>query len=336
MRRSFIRIICLLLLGVILVWSAVACGGDATDLTAQSSESTEITSEATENTSESASEESTSTETTAESSETDNTPEADDIPEHIIDEEKNGLAMEEFGKVIRNEKTMCYVPHNAPDFKNHYLNEIVGTDNTPSGQMRVDMDRDGVEELILVYQSRLMLLHFENECVFGHIFSNNTSETIYTDGSFAWSSDTELFGIEFGISRLSFDGGKVKYEELCRTEGFYKFYINGEQVSETKFNEFIDQNKKTNIAIAPFDTSFLDPNESKAIELACAHWNIKDGDIDATTGERYRVVCDGIDLSARYKVYLYCFVNNSYYECIEEALVNVHTGEILTVDPNGK
>lgn len=250
---------------------------------------------------------------------------------------QNELARQAYGMAIRNEINIYYPLIDVTTPRESYFERIRGREKgNPSRQAMVDMDKDGIKELILAYDNFLILLHFENDVVYGTDFDLESMETIYTDGSFSWSNTDDIFGYEYGISRVSFVNGIHKTEELCRTEGDSKFFISGVQVTKEQYNDYVNNVDRTPIKFTPFDTSFLDSNELKAIELASAHWNIKDGDFDSERGFRYRIICSG-KMGNLYRVSLYRFVYNSYYEHLEIASVNIETGEISTSEyPDGK
>ena len=198
------------------------------------------------------------------------------------------------------------------------------------------MDQDGIEDLILNYKSFLILLHYTNGVVYATNFASKSMETIYEDGSFSWSTNSDVFGYECGISKVLFINGTKKLKELCRIEGNSKFFIDGAQVTEEQYYEYIDTSNRVPVKFTPFDIAFLNSDELKAIELASAHWGIKDGDFDSEQGFRYRIICNG-KTGYFYSVSLYRFVYNNYYEHLEIALVNIDTEKIL-IDtyPEGK
>jgi hypothetical protein len=228
-----------------------------------------------------------------------------------VDEEKEGM------------------PENISDFENEALSRI--------GYALEDVNNDGIEELILSYDSFIILLHLENDKVYGTDFHLSSMETIYTDGSFSWSHTDDIFGYECGISRISFANGIKKVEELCRAEGNSKFFIGGIQVTKKQYNDYLNKSERTPIAFTAFDiTAFDTNNEWKAIKLASEYWGIKDGDFDPR-GLRYRIICKRKIDERWYEVSLYRFVYNRYYEHLEIATVNIETKEIkITKYPDGK
>ena len=251
---------------------------------------------------------------------------------------QNKMALQAYGKAIRNEINVYYPLINSATPSETYFERICGAEKgTPTAQALVDMDNDGIEELILSYDSFFILLHLENDKVYGTDFHLSSMETIYTDGSFFWSHTDDIFGYECGISRVSFVNGIKKVEELCRTEGDSKFFIGGVQVTKDKYYDYLDESERTPITFTTFDTDFLDGNELKAIKIASDYWGINDGDFDSERGLRYRVICKRKIDERWYEISLYRFVYNSYYEHLEIATVNIETKEIqVTPYPDGK
>jgi hypothetical protein len=275
------------------------------------------------------------TESTTDTSTNIPTDDITDAPTSSNKDAQNELARQAYGRAIRNEIKIYYP---EPPFE-AYFEKVCNTEKgDPSRQALIDMDGDGIEELILPYDSFVIILHFENDAVQAAVFESEAMETVYTDGSFFWSNNDGLFGYECGIGRLSFSNGITRSEELCRAESNSKFFIGGTKVTKEQYDEYFDKSARVPIEFTSLDASlFYSTDEIKAIELACAHWGIKDGDVDAERGFRYRVVSKGKSYGGQYTVSLYRFVYNSYYEHIEIATVNLETGEVfITPFPDAK
>ena len=271
-----------------------------------------------------------------------NTIVPDNTEDSVIDTVQNEQARQAYGMALRNEINIYYPILDSMTPAETYFERIRGVEKgNPTRQTLIDMDKDGVQELVLAYEYFYILLHFENGMVYGTDFDLNSMETIYTDGSFAWSHTDDIFGYECGISRVSFVNGLKKIEELCRAEGNSKFFISGIQVTKKQYNDYLNKSERTPIAftafdITAFDTDFLYNNEWKAIKLASEYWGIKDGDFDPQ-GLRYRIICKRKIDERWYEVSLYRFVYNSYYEHLEIATVNIETKEIkITKYPDGR
>lgn len=267
-----------------------------------------------------------------------NTIVPDNKEDSVIDSVQNEQARQAYGLALRNEIYVYYPLLNSATPSKTYFERICGTEKgDPTRQALIDMDKDGIEELILAYDSFFIILHFDNDIVYGTDFDLESMATIYTDGSFSWSNNDDIFGYECGISRVSFINGIKKVEELCRTEGNSKFFISGVQVTKKQYEDYLNKSERTPIAFTAFDTTILDGNKLNAIKLASEYWGIKDGDFDPERGLRYRVICKRKIDEQWYEISLYRFIYNSYYEHLEIATVNIETKEILvTPYPDGK
>ena len=255
---------------------------------------------------------------------------------------QNEIALHAYGKAIRNEINLYYPLLCSDTPSETYFERICGAEKgTPTAQALVDMDNDGIEELILAYDSFFILLHFENDKVYGTDFDFYSRETIYTDGSFSWSHTDNIFGYECGISRVSFVNGILKVEELCRTEGNSKFFIGGVQVTKDQHDDYLEESNRIPVKFTAFEMAIFENNENinelKAIQLASEYWGIMDGEFDPQRGLRFRVICNRKIDEKWYEISLYRFVYNSYYEHLEIATVNIETKEIqVTPYPDGK
>ena len=318
------------LLCLIMLLSLVSCNETNDELDAQLSDDAENT----------------TVQETPENTTVQETPENTIVPDNkedsVIDTVQNEQARQAYGMALRNEIKIYYpILDSMTPAETYFEGIYVVEKGNPTRQTLIDMDKDGIKELILAYDGVFILLHFENDIVYATDFHLSSMETIYTDGSFSWSHTDDIFGYECGISRVSFVNGRKKVEELCRTEGDSKFFISGIQVTKKQYNDYLNKSERTPIAftafdITAFDTAFLYNNEWKAIKLASEYWGIKDGDFDPQ-GLRYRIICKRKIDERWYEVSLYRFVYNSYYEHLEIATVDIETKEIkVTSYPDGK
>ena len=254
---------------------------------------------------------------------------ADQIPAPVIDTEQNRRARQAYVEVIRNERKMYYCWDDTIDPTEIYFDRMFTNQKSFQRHILIDMNGDGIEEMILFTGTVLIVLHFEDDKVYGFDTDHTAMQMIFADGSFYWYSYSAVFGNEVGISRLSFVNGKPKYQELCRRENNFKFYLDGISVTKEQFDEYVDNKLNMRIEATPLEMSLLDSNEAKALAMAEAHWSVKNGGYDPETGYRYRLFCDGKEGDS-YKIILYCFVKSYYYKTLEIASVNPRTGEIVT------
>ena len=278
--------------------------------------------------------------TTEDEEESETAPQEDegnkiDITLNNIDAEKNAIAMEAYAVVLRNEMKLKYPSYKTEEFHEMYYDGLAyGLKDDPESQLTVDMDGDGIEEIIFSYSSKYVILHYEEGTVYGLTVSRTAMSIVYADGSFSWNVYDQRFGSESGISRLSFNDGFPVYKEICRTNG-NEYYIDDKQVDSDQYHAYLDGMYEYKINFARFDLSLLDPNITKALQLASEYWGIKDGDFDSATGFRYRLYCtknDGIE----YEVALYYLANNSDYDLVKSISVNVVTEKLFGEQYNGK
>lgn len=113
----------------------------------------------------------------------------------------------------------------------------------------VDMDKDGTEELVIYTTSdygAYVILHYENDKVYGYMIGVRSLENLKTDGSFMGSSGAN----SNEYSRMTFS----KNSYAIKTEAVYdetnKVYeIDNTSVSEKQIKEFVENwNKKENVS----------------------------------------------------------------------------------------
>ena len=234
-----------------------------------------------------------------------------------------------FDAVLKNEATLIYKIYNYPNTE-RYLQEIFNlTLSDAPLQALVDMDEDGIYEIVLTkastYDNDKILLRYYNGAVYGYSFGQSQMSQVYADGSFSWTNSDNDIGIsESGISRLSFDGTELKFKELLRTEHISRFYIEGVEVTQDEYNDHLASRPQASANYTLFDMSSW--NVSKALEMASEYWGIAHGSFDEETGFRYRmhVYKDG----TQYRVCLYWLKNNYWYEHLKCVLVDITTGEV--------
>lgn len=246
----------------------------------------------------------------------------------LSNKERARLAID---KVVAGERPMinqgaeCYI----------YDLEIYDLNNVKYSYVNVDMDKDGIDEMIISVNSYLgskLLLHYEDDTVYGFLFDEDAMMYVYPDGSFRWYySSYDESG--FGYSTLSFDNGNLKFNEICRSEDYTRFYIDGKAVTSEEHDEYIQTRFTNDLEFSPLDKSKW--GSGRAIALAEAYWGVEHGGFEEETGYRYKLTSriygekTGDHGYYDYLVCLYKFVNNSYYEHVKCVRVNTDTGEIL-------
>ena len=247
----------------------------------------------------------------------------------LSNKQRARLAIEE---VLANEKTLIY------SGEENYIHSLLMFANITNenyySYVNVDMDKDGIEEMIIQinekYNTRKLLLHYEDDVVYGFSFDEYSMYEVHPDGSFRWfyfSSD----GYEYGYSTLSFDQGSLKFTELCRNEKDARWYINSKEVTFEEYWNYVTARFANDLEFSPLEASKW--GGGKAIQLAEKYWNVENGGFEAETGYRYKLTANiyGDKVEDRvFVVCLYKFIDNSYYQHIECVLINIDTGNIST------
>jgi hypothetical protein len=161
--------------------------------------------------------------------------------------EQDKIAWQAYCEAIKNERAIYQYSvfsstSSTPPSASYFIDDY-GENISLFKQAMIDMDQDGISELILKqsYTGHYIILHYDNDRVYYNRYlvpSNNS--TIYTDGSFSWSNHSDIFGNEYGISRITYLNGKPKYQELCRVESAYNmYYVNGAPVTEEEYDSVL-------------------------------------------------------------------------------------------------
>ena len=152
--------------------------------------------------------------------------------------------------------------NNLPE---HYLNVILGKDSFRldgeeiyinqysisslsydlDSYSVVDMDGDGTVEVLLdsrMGDGDVIMLHYEDEVVYGYSFGFRSMYNVMTDGSFYWNTSA---GRQYGAARFSsIDGEGFNYKELYRIEhdaenhDNYKIFIENIDATQEEFDEY--------------------------------------------------------------------------------------------------
>ena len=114
--------------------------------------------------------------------------------------------------------------------KNMYLKDYWNyfSENIYGGPMRidftvVDMDRDGIPEVVIMYDpGELKVFRVEEGTVYGYNFSYRGMKELKKDGTFSWSNDADssgigrqtFSGIHTETIKLADDGNQEKKEDV--------------------------------------------------------------------------------------------------------------------------
>lgn len=229
--------------------------------------------------------------------------------------------------ILNNESSFTYIPVSESTPQEKYIQDVfVYNEKDTFSQAVVDMDEDGIEEIILTlkssYYAEKIIFHYENGSVYGYALQKNAIYSVYSNGIVGWSNNNE-FGYESGYSQILFNGEKLKIKEIIRYADDV-YYIDGQIVTYDQYYEYLSDIWKDEIEFSPVEIDSW--GIGKAIKLASEYWEIEQGSFDEETGYRYRL--KGQKEGVCYRVCLYWFVKNSYYEHLECVLVDIETGEI--------
>ena len=126
----------------------------------------------------------------------------------------------------------------------------------------LDMDGDGMEELLLRSNSRdHIILRYYNGSVCIYEYSPKEMARVYEDGSYSWSSPTYLedYSHYYGFSTISFDEDGAKGNSIYTIydgENESYFIIDGKFASKTELDALIESRK--NIKEVTWTTYTLD------------------------------------------------------------------------------
>ncbi len=127
----------------------------------------------------------------------------------------------------------------------------------------LDMDGDGIEELLLRSDSRdHIILRYYNGSVCIYEYSPKEMARVYEDGSYSWSSPTYLedYSHYYGFSKISFDEDGAKGNSIYTIyegENESYFIIDGKFASKTELDALMESRK--DIKEVTWTTYTLDP-----------------------------------------------------------------------------
>ena len=113
----------------------------------------------------------------------------------------------------------------------------------------VDMDKDGTEELVIYTTSdygAYVILHYENDKVYGYMIGVRSLENLKTDGSFMGSSGAN----SSEYSRMTFNKSSYSIQTEAVYDTTNKVYeIDNTSASEKQIKEYVENwNKKENVS----------------------------------------------------------------------------------------
>lgn len=110
----------------------------------------------------------------------------------------------------------------------------------------VDLEHDSIPEVILHIalgansDCGVLVLHWENNQVWGYTFSNRQMEEIKADGTFLWSGSSS----NFGIATATFSQGEYTYQNIVWVEevdNLGRYYKGEAEITRNEFVAYISQ-----------------------------------------------------------------------------------------------
>lgn len=118
----------------------------------------------------------------------------------------------------------------------------------PSKYAYVDLDNDGIEELVVLTTSdygAYIILKYQDNDIYGHMIGIRSFEKLKVDGSFIGSSganNNEYLTITFNENKYSLN------KEAVFDENNQIYQIKGKDVTKDEINTFVEEwNKKENV-----------------------------------------------------------------------------------------
>ena len=107
----------------------------------------------------------------------------------------------------------------------------------------IDMDGDGIPELLLESKSgnKILVFHYEDGMVYGNVFQYRAMKFVKPDGTFE-SSDSAAYTV---VGKLRFSKSEVFFTEVCLLDELYNvnnvYRINGKNVNREEAHSFYEE-----------------------------------------------------------------------------------------------
>ena len=219
---------------------------------------------------------------------------------------------------------------------------------TPSGEKRlgdiedlkyafVDMDSDGIEELLIDCGAELVVLCGIRSTVYLYSFDFRQIYYPKTDGSFSWNHTGNDF--EYGESRITrlTLAGTAEIETIWRIvndgEADAEYYIGETQVTQDELQKYLADNQKTKVEFAPIEEIYGDSvSPLEAVEIGRKYWQHRLSDKELSVIISYyaqfsKVPFDTLD--EKYIVQLVRRDSEGLIHYVEEIIVDRATGGFI-------
>ena len=214
------------------------------------------------------------------------------------------------------------------NFREEYLMNYLWERNGSVHYAYVDMDENGQVELLVCGIDTFVFSysHESNEVKFISLHDFHEMNRVYVDGSYSWNWGGGGDGVTYGIKKNGKDIWSIENDGGANP----LYYIGNTAVTEEELLKYVEENP------TPEEVRFTDISgegwnqtigEECAEEIACAYWNINDGDINEQTGKEYSIDVSGI---AEEKYYVRLHSGYYYEPDIDVIYIDAITGKILT------
>jgi hypothetical protein len=219
---------------------------------------------------------------------------------------------------------------------------------TPSGEKRlgdikdlkyafVNMDSDGIEELLIDCGAELVVLHKSLGGVYLYSFDLRQISSLNADGSFSRNHTGNDF--EYGESRITWltPAGTAEIETIWRIvndgEPDAEYYIGETQVTEAEMQKYLAENQKTKAELLPLEEIYGDEiSPLEAIEIGREYWNRQLSDKSFSVIINYYARFDKVPfdtLDEKYIVQLVRRDSEGLIHYVEEIVVDRATGSFI-------
>lgn len=219
---------------------------------------------------------------------------------------------------------------------------------TPSGEKRlgdiedlkyafINMDSDGIEELLIDCGAELVVLHKSLGGVYLYSFDLRQISSLNADGSFSWNHTGNDF--EYGESRITWltPAGTAEIETIWRISGDgepdAEYYIGETQVTQAEIQQYFAENPKTRVEFTSLEEIYgEDISPLEAVEIGREYWQHRLSDKELSVIISYYAQFDKVPfdtLDEKYIVQLVRRDSEGLIHYVEEIIVDRATGGFI-------
>ena len=168
----------------------------------------------------------------------------------------------------------------------------------------VDLDGDGIEEIILDTEGRGVLRYYDGEVYY---YADELSD-VYTDGTLFFRGRAEYV---YGVMRMEFNGAEKVTRNVWSVTDHgterVKYRIGDEVVTKEEYDAFVSTCCTEKVRYYSLATQrggwFIEVDPELAMIIAEMHWVVKNGDLDYETRGRYKITIAEWSLSEECEEY---------------------------------